>query len=43
MKNRRSFLAPCVLAVAAIWCAPPATEAAEQPPNIVYILADDKY
>jgi arylsulfatase len=35
------LLTPLVFALAAAWCAPAGSEAAEDPPNIVYILADD--
>jgi arylsulfatase len=43
MMTRRSLLVPFALAVAgaALWRALPASKAAERPPNIVYILADD--
>jgi arylsulfatase A len=41
MKTHRSLLALFAIAVAAVWCAPRASKAAEESPNVVYILADD--
>jgi len=41
MTTRRSMLPCFLLAVGVIWCALPVSEAAEDAPNIVYILADD--
>ncbi len=41
MKTHRSLLSLFVIGVAIAWPSPPAGEAAEDAPNIVYILADD--
>jgi hypothetical protein len=43
MKMSRNLLACFLLAMSAVCFAPPSSAAADRPPNIVYILADDKY